>query len=78
MAWITVPIAQNGNTTRAYRMTAFTSMTVFDSVGAGPETGSSAVRLLQHDASAGPSHLVTVEVVGPNAVQFRIRGGLQS
>jgi hypothetical protein len=78
VAWLTVPAAQNGNTTRRYVMTGFAGMTVFDSIGAGPQVGNSAIRIVQHDALPGPSHLVGVEVIGAGAVQFRIRGGLQS
>jgi hypothetical protein len=77
MAWITVQIFQNGNTSQAYRMTAFSGMTVFDSVGAGPEAGSSAVKIFTHEVSAGPSHRAGIQTIGSGAVLFRIRGGLQ-
>jgi hypothetical protein len=77
MAWITVQIAQSENTSRHYRMTAFSGMTVFDSVGAGPEVGSAAIKIFNHEVSAGPSHRVGIQTLGSGAVTFRIRGGLQ-
>lgn len=77
MAWITVQVTQNGNTSQHYRMTAFPGMTVFDSVGAGPEVGSSAVKIFNHEVSAGPSHRVGIQTIGSGAVSLRIRGGLQ-
>jgi len=82
VAWITVQITQNGNENRLYRMTAFSGMTVFDSIGAGPEVGNSAVSISRHDASPGPSHLVGIQTLdsptGGGAIAFRIRGGLQA
>jgi hypothetical protein len=77
MAWITVQVAQNGNSSRRYRMVAFSGMTVFDVVSAGPEAGSSAVRIFTHEASAGPTHVAGIETIGSGAVTFRVRGGLQ-
>jgi hypothetical protein len=77
MAWITMQVAQAGDTTRAYRMTAFGGMTVFDSVAAGPEVGESALSVTEHQSSLGPSHRVVVRSIGAAAVAFRIRGGLQ-
>jgi hypothetical protein len=80
MAWITVQISQNGNASARYRMTAFSGMTVFDSVGVGPEVsvGLGTTRIFTHDVRLGPSHLVGVETIGPDATTFRIRGGLQA
>jgi hypothetical protein len=79
MAWITVQVAQNGNSSVRYRMSAFTGMSVFDSVAAGPEVsvGLGTIRIFTHEVRLGPSHLVGVETIGPDATTFRIRGGLQ-
>jgi hypothetical protein len=81
MAWITVQVAQNGNDSRFYRM-AFGGMTVFDSIGAGPEVGNSAVAIFRHEVSPGPLHRVGIQTLdspaGGGAVAFRIRGGLQA
>jgi len=77
MAWITVPVAQNGNVSLRYTMSAFSGMTVFDSIGAGPEAGSSAVKIFTHEVSAGPRHVAGIQTIGSGAVSFRIRGGLQ-
>lgn len=77
MAWITVPVAQNGNSTRRYFMAQFSGMTVFDSVAAGPEVGTSSVRLFDQVVSPGPVHNVSIEIQGSGASTFRIRGGLQ-
>jgi hypothetical protein len=77
MAWITVQVSQNGNSTRRYNMVAFPGMTVFDSIGAGPEVGSSCVRITDHFVCPGPLHQAEIEILGANASTFRIRGGLQ-
>lgn len=60
MAWITVQLAQNGNTDVIYRMVAFSGMTVFDSVGAGPEAGSGGVSIFSHEVLPGPVHRVGI------------------
>lgn len=78
MPWTTVAVAQNGNTSRHYRMTRFSGMTVFDSIGAGPLVGASAVEVFGHEVSPGPSHRVGIRIIGAQASTFSIRGGLPS
>jgi hypothetical protein len=84
MAWITPQLVQ-GSTTGFPGGLAYVvfptnvfgggAMTQFDVISAGPEVGSSFVRIANHFAFPGPAHVVFIESNGP--VTFRIRGGLQ-
>jgi hypothetical protein len=74
MAWSTVQFVQ-GPGDVIHRLIAFSGMTVFDVVGAGPEVGSGGVSIFFHEVLPGPVHRVGVRVTG-SAVTVRIMGGL--
>ncbi|MGY1670306.1 hypothetical protein [Geodermatophilus sp. SYSU D00710] len=74
MTWSTVQFVQ-GPGEVIHRMTAFSGMTVFDVVGAGPEVGSGGVIVYFHEVLPGPVHRVGLRVTG-SPVTVRIKGGL--
>ena len=75
MQWRTVPITQNGNTDLIYILIDFSGMSSHDAVVVGPTIGSSIVEITRVAVRLSPiRYIVTVRVVGPGAMAFRIHG----
>jgi hypothetical protein len=71
--WTTGLLSQNGNTVINWIVSG-SLQTPRDIVVAGPESGNSGVRIINHEAFTSGNHRVSVEVTASSAVSYRIRG----
>ena len=71
--WTTFLLGQAGNSVVTWNVVGVLP-TSRDVVVVGPVLGNSGVRINSHQSFTAGNHLVTVEVIGANAVLYSIRG----
>jgi len=71
MAWHTVPLTQNGNSTVTWSTGPGGGHTTHDAVVVGPYAGSSYIGIVSIFVRADANYQITTRVVGAGAVSFR-------
>jgi len=72
MAWHSVPLTQNGNSTVTWSFGPGGGITRKDNIVVGPEAGSSYVEIARTRVRADANYLITVSVTGTGAVVYRL------
>jgi hypothetical protein len=73
MAWKSVQLTQNGNTTTTWSFGPHSSISYHDAIVVGPEAGRSRVEIERIRVRTGPvNYLITVRVTGAGAMVYRL------